>query len=234
MRAAGSGARPRQPKGTDGSEQAVSPTRRRPGGRVRWWVAMEAFGWIVVGSLLAGLVIGVLLLRKPSPWDEIGGGGLADEALGGGEQPSRAEDEAELRALIAEKRAARLARGQSTAGDAHRAVAAPVEPPRSRGARGGAPSDRSPPRTPRARGPAAARRTGRARAPPRPTAPLSERKALSGRDYAGSGLSWGRQPTQRQPRTLVGPHVRDKTTARATRTHARTSTATRTRICPAR
>lgn len=86
---------------------------------------MEAFGWIVVGSLVAGLVIGVLLLRKPSPWDEIGRGGLADGPLGGAGQPSRAEDEAELRALIAEKRAARLARGQSTPGDVARATAPP-------------------------------------------------------------------------------------------------------------
>lgn len=86
---------------------------------------MELFGWIVVGSLVAGLAIGVVLMQRPSPWDEIGGGGIAEEQAPDGLQPSRIDDEAELRALIAQKRAARLARGQQTAGDAQRANAAP-------------------------------------------------------------------------------------------------------------
>ncbi|MBO9531692.1 MAG: hypothetical protein J7513_01835 [Solirubrobacteraceae bacterium] len=74
---------------------------------------MGAFGVVVVVVLVASIVVGLVLLRRPSPWDEIGRDGLdADRGpdRGGTQMPSRAADEAALRELIAEKRAARLAR----------------------------------------------------------------------------------------------------------------------------
>lgn len=72
---------------------------------------MGSFGVVVFAVLAVGIVIGVLLLRRPSPWDEIGGGGLDEPpAPADGAPPSAADDAAQLRALIARKREARLAR----------------------------------------------------------------------------------------------------------------------------
>lgn len=72
---------------------------------------MNSFGVVVFGVLAAGIVIGFLLMRGPTPYDEIGGGGLDDlPAPGTGAPASRADDEAELRALLARKRAARRER----------------------------------------------------------------------------------------------------------------------------
>lgn len=73
---------------------------------------MNAFGVVVLLVLALGIVVGVLLMRGPTPYDEIGGGGLDDlaGARPSSAPPSRADDEAELRALLARKRAARRER----------------------------------------------------------------------------------------------------------------------------
>lgn len=74
---------------------------------------MNSFGVVVLVVLAVGIVVGILLLRRPTPWDEIGGGGLADFAArdpASAAPPSRADDEAELRELLARKRAARRLR----------------------------------------------------------------------------------------------------------------------------
>lgn len=81
---------------------------------------MDSFGIVVFAVLIAGIVIGILLLRKPTPWDEIGGSGLDAPPPAAGPPPSIADDEAQLRELIAAKRAARHARDGTT----------PNEPPR--------------------------------------------------------------------------------------------------------
>lgn len=69
---------------------------------------VEAFGVIVVVVVLASLALGIWMARKPVPWDEYTQDLLSrhhDEPAG--TMPTAAEDEAELRALIARKRAAR-------------------------------------------------------------------------------------------------------------------------------
>ncbi|MEH3054178.1 MAG: hypothetical protein PGN13_09265 [Patulibacter minatonensis] len=77
---------------------------------------MGAFGIVVIAVLVSGILVGALLLRRPNPWDEIGAGGFGDRPAvrPDDERPERApstvDDEAELRALLARKRAARRAR----------------------------------------------------------------------------------------------------------------------------
>lgn len=83
---------------------------------------MGAFGIVVVAVLVVSLIVGLVAARKPAPWDEIGSGGLgsgppggrppgsADEPRVAATPPSRADDEADLRELLALKRAARRAR----------------------------------------------------------------------------------------------------------------------------
>jgi hypothetical protein len=74
---------------------------------------MGAFGVVVIAVLVASVVVGLLLLRRPNPWEEIGGGGIDagnSGPPGNAPAPSRADDEADLRALIERKRAARFAR----------------------------------------------------------------------------------------------------------------------------
>lgn len=82
---------------------------------------MDAFGYIVLAVLAVGALGGLWAARNPVEWDEVGGEGP---------QPPPAaappvDDAAELRALIAAKRAARAARGgEPTAGDRTRAAEA--------------------------------------------------------------------------------------------------------------
>ncbi len=74
---------------------------------------MNSFGVVVFAVLAVGILVGFWLLRGPTPYDEIGGGGLDEPAHPGGtasRPPSIADDEAELRALLARKRAARRER----------------------------------------------------------------------------------------------------------------------------
>jgi len=78
---------------------------------------MGAFGVVVIAVLVVAIVVGLLLLRQPVNWDEVGGGGFDSSAPASsehappiGQPPSRAADEADLRALIERKRAARHAR----------------------------------------------------------------------------------------------------------------------------
>lgn len=77
---------------------------------------MSSFGVVVIAVLVVGIVVGVVLARRPVPWEELGGGGLdsGDEAAPASAPPSRAADEADLRALLDRKRAARRARGAET------------------------------------------------------------------------------------------------------------------------
>lgn len=83
---------------------------------------VEAFGFVVIGVLAIGVIAGLIVLRKPVRWDELGGASpLPDpEAV----TPSRLDDESDLRALVAAKRAARQAAGGApVASDAIRAEA---------------------------------------------------------------------------------------------------------------
>lgn len=74
---------------------------------------MNSFGVVVFAVLALGVVIGFWLMRGPTPYDEIGGGGLDEVSPGpaaGAAPPSIADDEADLRALLARKRAERRER----------------------------------------------------------------------------------------------------------------------------
>lgn len=86
---------------------------------------MNSFGVVVFAVLAVGIVVGILLMQRPTPWDEIGGGGLAEPPAGAaaGGSPSRADDEAELRELLARKRAARLLREGGAAEEPPRPLA---------------------------------------------------------------------------------------------------------------
>lgn len=69
---------------------------------------MEAFALVVVVVVVASAAWGLWMARTPVPWDEYGADlltGAADAESAGA--PSAAEDEAQLRELIARKRAAR-------------------------------------------------------------------------------------------------------------------------------
>lgn len=69
---------------------------------------MEAIGYVVIAVMAVGVIGGLVMLSSPSPWNEIGEQRLeleqdaAPDSVAG-----RRHDEAELRALIAAKRAAR-------------------------------------------------------------------------------------------------------------------------------
>lgn len=79
---------------------------------------MQAFGIVVIAVLVVGVLLGLYAARTPVRWDELGGGQLP----GGADQPSRADDEADLRALVAAKRARRLAGGGPSVASDHRAA----------------------------------------------------------------------------------------------------------------
>ncbi|MDQ8045080.1 MAG: hypothetical protein AAGC46_09660 [Solirubrobacteraceae bacterium] len=68
---------------------------------------MQSFGIVVIGVLVVGVVLGLYAARNPPRWDELGG--ESPVPLDGA--PTTADDEAQLRALVAAKRARRLAEG---------------------------------------------------------------------------------------------------------------------------
>lgn len=77
---------------------------------------MDPFGIVVIAVPVVGVIVGVAVARKPPAWDQIGGESPVD--VSGLEQPSRVDDEADLRALVAEKRARRRAQaGPEVASD---------------------------------------------------------------------------------------------------------------------
>lgn len=68
---------------------------------------MDAFGVVVIAVPVVGVVIGLVVARNPPGWEQIGGESPIDvESL---QAPSRTDDEADLRALVAAKRARRQA-----------------------------------------------------------------------------------------------------------------------------
>lgn len=79
---------------------------------------MDAFGYVVIAVLAISVIAALVLARKPPNWDELGGESPAlksDDAS----PPMPFDDEADLRALVAEKRARRLAAGgRAVASDA--------------------------------------------------------------------------------------------------------------------
>lgn len=80
---------------------------------------MDAFGFVVIAVLVASVIAALVIARKPPNWDEIGGESPAPEFDAAESAPLPFEDEADLRALVAEKRARRLAAGgRSVASDA--------------------------------------------------------------------------------------------------------------------
>ena len=79
---------------------------------------MEPVAIVVIGVLVVSIVVGLYFARQPPPWDEIGGESPVQlDQLE--PAPSTFDDEASLRALVAEKRARRLASadGHSVASD---------------------------------------------------------------------------------------------------------------------
>lgn len=90
---------------------------------------MDAFGIVVIAVLAVSVIAGLVIARKPPNWDELGG--ESPVAPPGPETivPTRVDDEADLRALVAEKRARRLAGGgKSVASDDARTAAAAQAP----------------------------------------------------------------------------------------------------------
>jgi hypothetical protein len=77
---------------------------------------MELFGIVAIAVPVVGAAIGFYAARQPAPWDEIGGESPID--LDHALPLSTADDEADLRALVAAKRARRQASdGPSVASD---------------------------------------------------------------------------------------------------------------------
>jgi hypothetical protein len=68
---------------------------------------MELFGIVAIAVPVVGAAIGFYAARQPAPWDEIGGESPVD--VTDAAPPSTLDDEADLRALVAAKRARRQA-----------------------------------------------------------------------------------------------------------------------------
>jgi hypothetical protein len=69
---------------------------------------MSAIAVVVIAVAVLGVAIGLYVARQPVNWDELGGGDLQRDADAGPDSAgSQIDDEAELRALIADKRARR-------------------------------------------------------------------------------------------------------------------------------
>ncbi|MBJ7470407.1 MAG: hypothetical protein JHD16_03865 [Solirubrobacteraceae bacterium] len=85
---------------------------------------MEPFGVVVIGVLVVSVIAALVIARNPPSWDDIGGQSSIGPTDAEAEPPSRHDDEADLRALVAEKRARRLAAGgNAVASDAFAAGA---------------------------------------------------------------------------------------------------------------
>ncbi len=80
---------------------------------------------VVIGVLVVSILVGVYFSRQPPPWDEIGGEAPFEAELFG-EMPSRFDDEAALRALVAEKRARRQAAADGATVASDRTRSAPA------------------------------------------------------------------------------------------------------------
>lgn len=90
---------------------------------------VDPLGIVVLVVLVLSVAVGLWFSRQPPPWDEIGGESPVQPG-GPAEAPSTVDDEADLRALVAEKRARRLAAsGREVASD--RLHGAGAEPDRS-------------------------------------------------------------------------------------------------------
>ncbi|MDO9352835.1 MAG: hypothetical protein Q7T55_04030, partial [Solirubrobacteraceae bacterium] len=93
---------------------------------------MEPLAIAVLAVLVIGVGVGAYFSRLPPPWDEIGGETpLTPKGTDLGSAPSTFDDEAELRAVVARKRARRQAAadGVETASDRYRAAQASGELP---------------------------------------------------------------------------------------------------------
>lgn len=82
---------------------------------------MEAFGYVVIAVLAISVIAALVIARKPPAWDELGGESPVPQFEADESTPLPLDDEADLRALVAEKRARRLAAGG-------RAVASDAQP----------------------------------------------------------------------------------------------------------
>ncbi len=79
------------------------------------------FGYVVIAVLVVGVIAALVIARNPPSWDDLGGEGPVGPP--DATAPSRTDDEADLRALVAEKRARRLAAGgEPTASDTFKAA----------------------------------------------------------------------------------------------------------------
>lgn len=80
---------------------------------------MDALGFVVIAVLALSVVAALVIARKPPNWDELGGESPVGTLDAEDAAPLPFDDEADLRALVAEKRARRLAAGgQAVASDA--------------------------------------------------------------------------------------------------------------------
>lgn len=75
---------------------------------------MEPLGIVVFGVLAISVIVALVIARDPPSWDELGGQAPVPPDEAEAREPSLFDDEAELRALVAEKRARRLAAGGRT------------------------------------------------------------------------------------------------------------------------
>lgn len=87
---------------------------------------VDAFGYVVIAALAIGVVAALVIARNPPNWDELGGESPVPQHEADEAAAMPFDDEADLRALVAEKRARRLAAGgRAVASDdraeAHRA-----------------------------------------------------------------------------------------------------------------
>ena len=91
---------------------------------------MDSFGIVVIAVLVVGVIAGLVIARNPPNWDEIGGESPIGPMDAEASAPTRVDDEADLRALVAEKRARRQAAGgKAVASDAFTSGAANADGP---------------------------------------------------------------------------------------------------------
>ena len=84
---------------------------------------VEAFGYVVIAVLALSVIAALVIARKPPAWDELGGESPVPQFDAEESAALPLDDESSLRALVAEKRARRLAAGgRAVASDARPAV----------------------------------------------------------------------------------------------------------------
>jgi hypothetical protein len=85
---------------------------------------VESFGIVVIAVLVVGVIAALVMARNPPNWDAIGGESPTGPVDEDAPPALPFDDEADLRALVAEKRARRLAAGgNAVASDAFAAGA---------------------------------------------------------------------------------------------------------------